>query len=93
MEWWTNISKVHILIKLFNKHGGYWFIDSSEMDNGEIQWSPYIGNNKGGMCETIRTKRVYDIADYYDSAVLIINQYLEKKEPKWKELIGEENDY
>lgn len=76
----VNFQNMHLLLDLFYRHGGYWDINSSEECNIEIRWCPFIGNNKGGMCEEIFRKRVYDINEFYTLCVDTINQYLEEKE-------------
>ena len=71
-------NKTHLirLIELFEKHGGYWCMDSSECgQNWEIGWSPFLSNGKGGLADKIFIKRVYDIKYYYNYAVEELERY------------------
>ena len=68
-----------LLIRFFQEHGGYWWIDQSESHNLSIEWHPFIGDGKGGYVPKIFRKRVFDIKEFYEECQEIISKYLEGK--------------
>ena len=57
-----NINLIPELIKLFQKHEGYWEISQHEDSNIEIQWYPFVGEPL--MTKGIKLKRCFDIQEY-----------------------------
>lgn len=77
------------LFKLFSRHGGYWFLENSEDLNLTIEWSPFMGDGKGKMMESIHYKRCSYVESFYDHAVDKLNEVLseEYKEKPFREVI------
>ena len=57
-----NLNLLPDLIKLFQKHEGYWEISQHEDSNLDIQWYPF--GLEPLMTKGIKLKRCFDIQDY-----------------------------
>jgi len=70
------------LIRMFQKHGGYWWIDQSEDNNMSIEYNPFMSID--GKMPKIFRKRVYSIKDFYNEEVVPIFNEAGCKELPWQ---------
>ena len=71
-----NLDRLPELVRLFQKHEGYWSIDQSEDWCLSITWSPFVGiPGGGGFLPAIENQHVSDINDYIKKVEEVFAQY------------------